>query len=130
MKRVVGIAAMIAALLVFGATAFALEVYPQELEGGTPYEVKVVEPVNPALVGFFKSADGEGLQFAYALVEREGKYVMYVKIGNKYNGWTGARLKGDVIDFGKQLQARITYTEEGIFRTFKGQAKTRLVKID
>ena len=130
MKRMVRIAAMVAMLLLVGANAFALEVYPQELEEGAPYEVRVVEPVNPALVGYFKNADGEQWEFAYALVEREGKYVMYVKIGNKYNGWVGANLKGDLICFGKGNQAKITLTEEGIFRTFKGKAKTRLEKID
>lgn len=130
MKRIIGIAVMVSMLLLMCTSAYALEVYPQELKDGTPFEVKVEEPVNPALVGYFKNADGEKWNFAYALVEREGKYVLYIKVDTKFNGWVGATLEGDVIYFGKGGKGQIHYTDEGIFRTFKGKAKTRLVKIN
>lgn len=110
-------------------SAFALEVTDADVAGESPYKVLVKEPINPKLVGFFACDDDAKFPFAYALIERDGKYMMFVKVAEKYQGWVGAHLVGDVIYFGKGGKAKITLSDEGIHRTFKGKAKTALHKV-
>lgn len=115
----------------FACFAFAAdnEITPQDLENGNPFTVEIVKPVNPALVGYFKRAEGQKWNFAYALVQKDDKYVMYVKIADKYHGFAGARLKGDTIIFGKDGKGKIQYTKDGIFRTYDhGKFKTLMVR--
>jgi len=120
----------LALLLVLGLAlqTQAFEVTDADISGDSTFEIKVKTPINPALVGFFKCDEDAPHPFAYALFERDGKYMMFVKIDKKYHGYVGASLEGDTIYFGKGGHAKITLSEEGIHRTFKGKAKTRLVK--
>lgn len=110
--------------------AESLEVTPTDMEGTSKYKVVVKDGVNPALVGYFKCADDAKFPFAYGLIKKDGEYTMFVKIDKKYEGFIGATLEGNVIYFGKDGHAKITFSEEGIFRTFKGKAKTFVERVE
>jgi len=110
-----------------GQDAMAYEVTADDVVAAATQKVIVKSPPNPELVGFFKSSQCE--IFSYALLEREGRYEMFVKIKGKYEGWATATIDGDEIVFGKQGKARISLEQDGsIYRIFNGK-KTPLVKI-
>lgn len=112
------------------AIAFASDnvITPQDMESGKPFKVEIVKPVNPALVGYFKRAEGEKWDFAYALIQKDDNYLMYVKISDKYHGFVKARIEDDTIIFGKNGKGKIQYTKDGIIRTYDhGRFRTLMI---
>lgn len=117
----------IAICCLINSKAIAYEVSKDEVFGASTEKVFVKNPPNPDLIGFFKSTPNA--VFAYALIERNGDYSMYVKIRGKYEGWATATINGNEISFGKKGKAKIQIDGDGsIHRIFNGQS-TRLVKV-
>ncbi|MGE4421720.1 MAG: hypothetical protein AB7D39_05440 [Pseudodesulfovibrio sp.] len=112
------------------SSALALEVTDTDMAGDSPFQIKVVNPVAPALMGRFQSGEDIRVPFAYALEQREKGYAMYVKFGDKFSSWVPATLDGESIVFGEKGNGRIFLEDGKVYRTLKGRFKTELRKQD
>ncbi|WP_419783895.1 hypothetical protein [Maridesulfovibrio sp.] len=115
-------------ILMSAGTCFAFEITAEDVANPIPDKavVEVVSAPNPGLVGFFKAR-----KFAYALVEKDGRYGIYArwKKGSKGAQWMWGKIDGDTIKIGNSVKVWIT-DNGSIYRTYKGEKKISLKKVE
>ena len=102
---------VLAGLIAFPALAF--EVTPADVSGVPTFEARKVRTVPAALEGYFNCADDAANPFAYALIQRDELYHLFIKAGQDVRGWVPATLDGTTITFGTKNKGTITLSKDG-----------------
>lgn len=120
----------LAVCFVLSAESMAIEVSDADVAGDIPAKAEVVvkTPPNPGLVGFFKTRSSEKNKFAYALIEKDGKYGVFAR-WKSGSDWMSCKIDGDTLYIGSSIKVWITDSGT-VYRTWKGKYKVKLNKVN